>query len=868
MVKRTTRRLVLATILITLVGFFLPPFVKLNRFRNSIGQSMEEALGRRVTVGAITLRLLPRPGFDLQNLVVQDDPAFGAEPILRADAVTAKFRLSSLWHGRLEIASLSLNSGADINPPSLNLVLAGGGRWNVAALLQQAAQTPSAPTAQPSAGTRPRFPYIEVNGGRINFKTGQEKKAYALTEAKFALWQASEDEWAFRLAARPMRTDFSTIDTGVVKINGRFRRAPRVADTPLDLRVSLQDAQLGGLTKLIYGRDRGWRGTVQADVQLTGTPAALRVNAQTAISDFRRYDINAVDPLRLQVQCTARYSSTSAQLSAVDCQMPLGNGLVLFRGDVEGPLQPRTYNLNVAARTVNLQTLVILARHIKKDLPNDLSAVGDLDLAFNVRKGGANVAGLWSGGGRSSEITLSSSVLKPRISLPALGFAVEAPGSWASRRHKHKTPGSGISGAAPQSAALHLMFAPFRVPLGGAGPVNVSASFGGEDYNLHVQGDARIARLLQFGRALGLRVPSYQVDGPTHVDLHLAGTWAGFAAPQITGNAQLRNVTAPVRGLNTALQIASADLRLGYDAARLQHLALRFSGSPLQLSGWASWPRNCASLDQCLLDFDLQGDLISLDELNRLLNPQLAKRPWYDVFSSRETAPLLARIRASGHLRARRFALKTLTAQHVSAQVGLQAGVLVLNELRGDMLGGKHRGTWRADFNATQPEYSGQGTLLAIAAPQLATLMHDNWAAGTLDATYQVKASGVSAREVVSSLGGTAKFEWRNGALRQMNLSSHSGPLQFRTFTGQLEMHNRVLSFNQAQMVTAEGPYEVSGTVALTRQLALKIRGNKQAYNVLGLLGKPSVTPLAGTENEVQAALKPNPPKPPTAKAP
>ena len=66
--------------------------------------SISAAVGRSVDIGSVHLRLLPRPGFDLENLVVYDDPAFGAEPMLRAGEVTADLRLTSLVRGRLEIA--------------------------------------------------------------------------------------------------------------------------------------------------------------------------------------------------------------------------------------------------------------------------------------------------------------------------------------------------------------------------------------------------------------------------------------------------------------------------------------------------------------------------------------------------------------------------------------------------------------------------------------------------------------------------------------------------------------------------------------------------------------------------------------------
>ena len=82
-------------------------------------------MARQVEIGAVHIRFLPQPGFDLQNLVVYDDPAFSAEPMLRAPEVTAVLRLTSLVRGRLDIARL------DLTEPSLNLVRGANGRWNL-----------------------------------------------------------------------------------------------------------------------------------------------------------------------------------------------------------------------------------------------------------------------------------------------------------------------------------------------------------------------------------------------------------------------------------------------------------------------------------------------------------------------------------------------------------------------------------------------------------------------------------------------------------------------------------------------------------------------------------------------------------------
>ena len=365
---RSRRALTAAAVALILVLFLVRPGA--NRLRARIVSSISLALGRPVDVADVQLRLLPRPGFDLENFVVHEDPAFGAEPMLRAQEVTAVLRVTSLLRGRLEIARLSLTE------PSLNLVQDSTGHWNLENLLERAARTPVAPTSKSKTEIRPGFPYIEADRGRINFKFGQEKKPYALTEADFSIWQDSENAWGMRLKAQPVRTDFNLSDTGTIRVDGSWQRAQSLRETPLQFSMQWDRAQLGQVTKLTYGQDQGWRGSLALAVTLTGTPADLLIATNLAVDDFRRYDLPGDDALRLAAQCSAHYSSASRAFPDLSCRAPVGGGFVTLDGEIGGPAGSRSYNLAVIARQVPMQSLVALARHTKKDIPEDLVAAG------------------------------------------------------------------------------------------------------------------------------------------------------------------------------------------------------------------------------------------------------------------------------------------------------------------------------------------------------------------------------------------------------------------------------------------------------------------------------------------------------------
>ncbi len=204
-------------------------------------------------------------------------------------------------------------------------------------LLWRAARTPAAPTAAAASVGRTRFPYIEVTNGRINFKHGLEKSAFSLTEADFTLFSSAEGQWRMRLVARPVRTDMPVSDTGTIKAEATVERAALLRDAPMKASVTWEQVQLGNLTRLIYGEDRGWRGQLDTSAQLEGTPAALHFATAARLRELRRYDVGPDDNSALNATCNGVADLGAKELHLGDCRLPLGSGVLSVHG-----LTPRT----------------------------------------------------------------------------------------------------------------------------------------------------------------------------------------------------------------------------------------------------------------------------------------------------------------------------------------------------------------------------------------------------------------------------------------------------------------------------------------------------------------------------------------------
>lgn len=839
----SSKRRIAALAVIVLALFIVRPGA--SRLKSRIIRSISAAVGHPVDIGSVHIRLLPRPGFDLENLVVYDDPAFGAEPMVRASEVSAALRLTSLLRGRMEIARL------DLTEPSLNLVHGENGHWNLESLLERSARTGLAPTGQSKSRRGPGFPYIEGTSGRINFKHGPEKKAYALTNADFALWQDSDNSWGVRLTAQPFRTDMNLNDTGLLQLSGTWQRAETLGEIPLQVNLEWSRAQLGQITNLITGNDQGWRGEILLDAVLTGTPAKLHIAGSSSMDNFRRYDITSGKALRLAARCDADYSIETHTFQQLMCSAPVGDGVVTLTGDAGFP-GTHQYSLAASADNVPAAALVSLAQRIKKNLPDDLAAEGIIDGNLSLAGDGQSPVTL-RGSGRIAGLHLSSLSSNGEFGPESLPFAVvTAPVS--NRKDRH--PATTMS-----STGAFLDVGP--ISIGGTHPGNatIRGTVDLTGYRFSITGETDIAKPLRLARMAGLPAIASNADGLAQLDLLLAGNWVvpgkGFASPQLTGTAKLHNVHVPERSAGVRAEIVSGEIQLLPDAVHVVRLNANAAGTAW--TGSVDLPRGCGTPDACLVHFALNTNQAALGDLQEWLNPNSRKRPWYRVLTiGGETRPAWwTTIRAGGRVTAARFQIHGIDASHVSANLNLEDGKLRIAALTADVLEGKHRGDWTFNFLKTPALCVGAGDLTGISLSAMADLMNDSWIAGTANGSYELK--GPCPADFWPSADGKLRVEVTDALFPHVMIHDGAAALQASHIKGQARLHDGEIAITDTHLISPGGSYDLTGTASLKRDVNLTLtrisNGVPEAgYRIGGTLEAPRVTPLSRTE---QAQLKP-----------
>jgi hypothetical protein len=858
------RRVALAAVVILLLLFLVRPGG--SRLKARIANSLSQAVARPVEIGSVHLRFLPRPGFDLENVVLYEDPAFGAEPMLRAAEVTAVVRLTSLVRGRLDISRLELTE------PSLNLVRRGDGRWNWEALLERTAHAPLAPTAKSKREARAGFPYIEASSGRINFKAGAEKKPYALLNADFALWQESENTWGVRLKGEPLRTDMSLSDTGLLRVNGTWQRAGSLRETPLQFSIAWDHVQLGQLSKLVSGSDRGWRGEVQTEITLSGTPGAMQVVSDSAIRDFHRYDISASEGLGLAAHCEGKYSSAEGMMREIFCSAPVGNGMLTLHGDASMPV---LNNLDLALNAENLpvNSLAQLARRAKKNIPVDLVATGRVQGNFTAKADRVSARGPdFEGRGEVKDLRLQSANSKAEFATGSVPFVLLSEGSSAHDSWRSKAVGQERVEDRPSVGELQVEFGPVGIALGRPVAAQARGWVGRSGFGIAMRGDGEVSHTLRLASLLGLQAVKSNAEGAAQMDLQIAGSWAetaagnpsGFSLPRVTGTVQLRKVRATMRGTKGAIEISSAELKLLPDEARVEKLKARAAGA--DWTGSLSLPRNCGAVGACLVHFIVNTDEVAASNLHEWLGAGPRERSWYQVLTSPESrAPsFLEALQASGKVSIGRLQIKDVAAERVSAALSLDHGKLKVSDLRADLLGGKHRGSWEVDLTFASPVYSGDGTLTGISLEQMADAMHDPWISGTGSGSYHIASSGSISAEFWQAAEGDLDFEVRNGALSHIILAGDGGALQIARWQGHAQLHDGKIEIEKGALNSSAAAYEVSGTASLGRVVDFKLIAGAEGksvgagslvYSITGTVSEPHVALIPSPET--QAELKP-----------
>src|SRR5580704_11532876 len=297
-----------------LADFGVSLLIRHTRLQRKLTARLESVFGRSVVVGSYDFSLWGGRTLEAHSVIFGEDPRFGHEYFLRADSLTVRLRWQSFFRGHMELGAIALES------PSLNLVRNSEGDWNVAEWLPK-----SAGPASPSVpGPAVRFGRIDVASGRINFKRGDEKPPFALTNVNGYVEPDRSGRWTLNLEAAPTRAAVLLQQAGTIRVSGHVGgTSSRLRPAVLDLAWS--QASLSDLLHLAHGYDFGVRGDL-----------GLVVHAET---QGNNWELQGRAELRRLHRCdfAARPDNPALNVNAKMILYPLASGLDVTEATIEAP---------------------------------------------------------------------------------------------------------------------------------------------------------------------------------------------------------------------------------------------------------------------------------------------------------------------------------------------------------------------------------------------------------------------------------------------------------------------------------------------------------------------------------------------------
>jgi AsmA protein len=268
---------VVAVIVILLV---LPFLIPVNSFRPTIEKKASEALGRRVSVGNLSLSILGG-SLGMDNLSIADDPKFNSGPFLTAKSVKVGVELMPLiFSKQLNVTEISI-----VNPQVM-MLKDPNGTWNFSSIgsnkSSAPAQAQAKPEAQPSGGASSAeavsVQKLSLENGQITLGNTNSQKRSVYTDVNLTATDVAMNK------NFPVTFSMNLPGGGTMKIDGKAGPvdSQNAAFTPQNVKLTITNLNLTSTGFL--DPSLGLAGMVDMNANLVSQGGKMNTKGQMTLS--------------------------------------------------------------------------------------------------------------------------------------------------------------------------------------------------------------------------------------------------------------------------------------------------------------------------------------------------------------------------------------------------------------------------------------------------------------------------------------------------------------------------------------------------------------------------------------------------------
>jgi AsmA protein len=265
-------------VVLLIAAIALPAMIDVNKFRPTLETQISAALGRKVSIGNISLSILTG-GATIDDLSIADDPAYGKDPFLTAKQLSVGVHLLPLiLSRRLEVSSFK------IVDPSVTMLRSASGQWNFSTLGAGGGKSSSSGGSSSDAANI-SVDKIELTNGKIIVGTANSKaKPHEYDGLEM---EASDLSYTTQF---PFKMSLKTPGGGSLSLDGKAgpMNAKDASQTPLDAKIEVThlDIATTGFVDPASGMAGivDFKGNVMSNGQEASTQGEVKIDKLKAVA--------------------------------------------------------------------------------------------------------------------------------------------------------------------------------------------------------------------------------------------------------------------------------------------------------------------------------------------------------------------------------------------------------------------------------------------------------------------------------------------------------------------------------------------------------------------------------------------------------
>lgn len=355
--------------------------IDVNSYRGEIEQRLEAELGRDVTLGEMSLGLLP-PRFQVESTVIAEAPGFGdRSAFVSAERLAVSVSLFPLLSGDVRINSLELDR------PSVDLVRNTDGAWNFSTLGSdegEAAEDTEAPASGSAAATRFELRRLTIRDGLVavtDLQRGPERTVYDhidLTLTDFSPGQAFSFEIAAHLPGDGAQELALSGTAGPLQLGDPL-------GTPVIGTVTLTEVGMDGLRGFLHSEGlAAAQGSLSGETTIENDGGMVRAEGRIVLDQARFEELDLGFPVAVEYDAVADLSGR--QVSIVSSTIELATTPIGVTGTIDFGLDPALIDLQVRSEDISIAEVARMASAFGVAFPPDVVVEGQTGI--DVRASG------------------------------------------------------------------------------------------------------------------------------------------------------------------------------------------------------------------------------------------------------------------------------------------------------------------------------------------------------------------------------------------------------------------------------------------------------------------------------------------------